>query len=69
LHDSLSLGVLLREAAEGSGANLLLAVGEEGWLVDNSEHVLADSSALDSNSLGTLEGILLLGGQVLSDWN
>jgi hypothetical protein len=61
--------VLGREAAEGTGGDLFLSVGEESWLVDNSEHLIGDGGALDGNSWLTGKGFLLFGRNVLGDWD
>ena len=66
--DGLGLRVLLRHAAEGTGADLFLAVVEEYWVLDDSEDgVRADGGALDGNLGLALEGGLLLSSHRLSD--
>ena len=66
--DGGGLGVLVRGAAEGASADLLLAVVEEDWLVDDGEDLLgADGRALDGDSLLTLKGGLLLSCHWLGD--
>jgi len=66
LHDGFSLGVLAGEATEGTGANLLLTVGEEAWLVDNSDDLIVE---LKSDSWLVLQLFLLFGSHVLGDWH
>ena len=39
--DSLSLGVVRRHAAEGTGADLFLAVVKENWVLDDSKDGIA----------------------------
>jgi hypothetical protein len=69
-HDGLSLGVVGREAAEGTSADLLLSVLEEGGLVHNSvDTVVAEGSAPQSNLRLLFEGSLLFASHVLSDGN
>ena len=69
LHVNLSLGVLGGEGSESTGADLLLSVIEEAWLVDDSEDIVAELSALEGNLLLSSKGLLLLSGDWLSDWD
>ena len=69
LEDGRGLLVLGGHAAEGTGADLLLSVGEEGWLVHDGKDIVTKLGALDSNSWLALKLSLLLGSHVLGDWH
>lgn len=67
--DGGSAGVFLGEGTENTGTDFFLAVLEEGGLVDDSEDLVADSGASDSNSIGAFEFFLLGSSDVLGDGN
>jgi len=50
LEDSLRFGVFDGEAAESTSADLFLSVGKEDGLVDDSEHLVGDLGAFESDS-------------------
>ena len=66
--DGLSAGVVLGHAAEGTGADLFLAVVEEDGVLDDGEDgVGAKGGASEGDFLLTSEGGLLFGSHVLGD--
>lgn len=68
--DSLGAWVVLRHAAESTGADLFFAIIEEDGVLNYCEDsVGADGGALDGNLLFTIKGSLLLGSHVLGDGN
>lgn len=68
--DSLGTWVLLRHAAEGTGADLFLAVVEEDWVLNDGEDVCSANFGAGDSKLGlALEFSLLFGGHVLGDGN
>lgn len=68
-HDSLNLWVLERMGTKGSSGNFFLSIFVENWLVDDGKDVFGELSAFDGDLLLALECLLLLGGDVLGDWN
>lgn len=53
--------------SEGSGADLLLPVVEDLWVLDDSKNIIGDFGASKSNLWLSLNGSLLLSGDVVSD--
>ena len=68
--DSLGTGVGLGHAAEGTGADLFLAVVEKDWVVDDSNDFVGADRGTRKSDLGlALEFGLLRGSHVLGDGN
>jgi len=66
LHDLSGSWVLGGEATEGTGADLLLSIGEESWLVNDGDDLVVP---LEGDGGLTLESSLLLVRDVLDNWD